>query len=39
MTELETKNEYKEPGKYQIVVKVIDILGYDTTNTSEVEVK
>jgi adenine-specific DNA-methyltransferase len=37
--ELETKYEYKEPGKYQIVVKVIDILGNDTTKTLEVTVK
>ncbi|MHB8486155.1 MAG: site-specific DNA-methyltransferase [Candidatus Acidiferrales bacterium] len=37
--ELETKYEYKEPGKYQIVVKVIDILGNDTTKTIEVTVK
>lgn len=37
--ELETKYEYKEPGKYQIVVKVIDILGNDTTKTLEVSVK
>ncbi|MGO9641149.1 MAG: site-specific DNA-methyltransferase [Candidatus Acidiferrales bacterium] len=36
--ELETKYEYKEPGKYQIVVKVIDILGNDTTKTLEVTV-
>lgn len=37
--ELETKYEYKEPGKYQVVVKVIDILGNDTTKTLEVIVK
>jgi adenine-specific DNA-methyltransferase len=37
--ELETKYEYKEPGTYQIVVKVIDILGNDTTKTLEVTVK
>jgi adenine-specific DNA-methyltransferase len=36
--ELETKYEYKEPGKYQIVVKVIDILGNDTTKTLEVRI-
>jgi DNA modification methylase len=36
--ELETKYEYKEPGKYQIVVKVIDILGNDTTKTIELVV-
>jgi len=37
--ELETKHEYKESGKYQVVVKVIDILGNDTTKTLEVTVK
>jgi DNA modification methylase len=37
--ELETKYEYKEPGKYLVVVKVIDILGNDTTKTLEVTVK
>jgi DNA modification methylase len=37
--ELSTSYEYKEPGKYQIVVKVIDILGNDTTKTLEVVVK
>jgi DNA modification methylase len=37
--ELETKYEYKESGKYQVVVKVIDILGNDTTKTLEVTVK
>jgi adenine-specific DNA-methyltransferase len=37
--ELETKYEYKEPGKYQVVVKVIDILGNDTTKTLEITVK
>jgi len=31
--------QYKEPGKYTIVVKVIDILGNDTTKSIEVEVK
>lgn len=36
---LSTSYEYKEPGKYQIVVKVIDILGNDTTKTLEVNVK
>jgi len=36
--ELATSYEYKEPGKYQIVVKVIDILGNDTTKTLQVEV-
>jgi adenine-specific DNA-methyltransferase len=37
--ELETKYKYTEPGKYAIVVKVIDILGNDTTKTVEVTVK
>lgn len=37
--ELETKYDYKGAGKYQIVVKVIDILGNDTTKTLEVTVK
>lgn len=30
---------YSESGKYQIVVKVIDILGNDTTKTLEVDVR
>jgi len=30
---------YPEPGKYTIVVKVIDILGNDTTKTLEVDVR
>jgi hypothetical protein len=37
--DLETKYDYKAPGKYQVVVKVIDILGNDTTKTLEVEVR
>ena len=37
--ELETKYTYPEPGKYQVVVKVIDILGNDTTKTLEITVK
>ena len=37
--ELETKHLYSEPGRYTIVVKVIDILGNDTTKTLEVEVE
>ncbi len=37
--ELETKYTYAEPGKYTVVVKVIDILGNDTTKTLEVIVK
>jgi hypothetical protein len=37
--ELHTKYEYAELGKYRIVVKVIDILGNDTTKTLEISVK
>jgi adenine-specific DNA-methyltransferase len=36
--ELATMHEYKEPGKHQIMVKVIDILGNDTTKTLDVKV-
>ncbi len=37
--ELETKYTYPAPGKYTAVVKVIDILGNDTTKTLEINVK
>jgi adenine-specific DNA-methyltransferase len=37
--ELETKYTYAEAGKYTVVVKVIDILGNDTTKTLEVTIK
>ncbi len=37
--DLESKRTYPEPGKYTIVVKVIDILGNDTTKTLEVTMK
>ena len=37
--ELNVSYLYPEPGKYIIVVKVIDILGNDTTKTIEVTVK
>jgi len=37
--ETEVKHTYSEPGKYQVVVKVIDILGNDTTKTLEVLIK
>ncbi|MGH9699059.1 MAG: DNA methyltransferase [Candidatus Acidiferrales bacterium] len=37
--ELETKYTYPAPGKYTVVVKVIDILGNDTTKTLEITVK
>ena len=36
--ELEAKHTYPEPGNYTIVVKVIDILGNDTTKTLEVQI-
>ena len=36
---LETSHEYAEPGEYRVVVKVIDILGNDTTKTVKVKVK
>ena len=31
--------QYEEPGEYRVVVKVIDILGNDTTKTVKVKVK
>ncbi len=37
--ELSAKYEYPEPGSYRVVVKVIDILGNDTTKTLEVRVR
>ena len=37
--ELETTHTYAEKGEYSIVVKVIDILGNDTTKTVKVKVK
>ena len=37
--ELSVKREYLEPGRYTVVVKVIDILGNDTTKTLTVEIK
>jgi adenine-specific DNA-methyltransferase len=37
--DLQAKYTYAEPGKYTIVVKVIDILGNDTTKTLEISVK
>ena len=37
--DLQAKYSYLEPGKYRVVVKVIDILGNDTTKTLEVTVK
>jgi adenine-specific DNA-methyltransferase len=35
---LSTEHEYSEPGEYLVVVKVIDILGNDTTKTLQLEV-
>jgi hypothetical protein len=37
--ELETNFPYTAPGKYTVVVKVIDILGNDTTKTLEITLK
>ncbi len=34
---LETSHVYEKPGAYNIVVKVIDILGNDTTKTVQIE--
>ncbi|SMO92500.1 site-specific DNA-methyltransferase [Fodinibius sediminis] len=31
-------HEYKEPGRYKIMVKVVDILGVDTSQVFEIEV-
>jgi DNA modification methylase len=36
---LETAHTYAEKGEYKVVVKVIDILGNDTTKTVKVKVK
>ncbi|MCI0637721.1 MAG: hypothetical protein L0Y72_08875 [Gemmataceae bacterium] len=36
---LETSHAYAEAGEYRVVVKVIDILGNDTTRTVKVKVK
>jgi len=35
----QTTHTYAEPGKYRVLVKVIDILGNDTTKLLQVEVK
>jgi adenine-specific DNA-methyltransferase len=35
---LSTEHEYSEPGEYLVVVKVIDILGNDTTKTLQLKV-
>lgn len=37
--ETATTRTYKEPGNYMVLVKVIDILGNDTTKALEVEVR
>ena len=37
--ELDTSHKYGEPGNFKVVVKVIDILGNDTTKTLELAVK
>jgi adenine-specific DNA-methyltransferase len=37
--ELSANHKYEEAGKYRIVVKVIDLLGNDTTKTLTVQVK
>jgi len=37
--ELSVKHEYSETGKYAVVVKVIDILGNDTTKVLTVDIK
>lgn len=37
--QLKTEHTYESPGKYSLLVKVIDILGNDTTKTLQVEVK
>ncbi len=36
---LRASHDYDEPGKYTIVIKVIDILGNDTTKSIPVEIK
>jgi len=37
--ETKTRHEYTESGEYEVVVKVIDILGNDTTKTLNIKVK
>jgi adenine-specific DNA-methyltransferase len=37
--ELSIKHEYTTPGNYKVLVKVIDILGNDTTKTLDIRVK
>jgi PKD repeat protein len=38
MLHLSTSHQYEQPGEYTVVVKVIDILGNDTTKTLSVTV-
>jgi adenine-specific DNA-methyltransferase len=37
--ELAARHEYETPGRYKVVVKVIDILGNDTTKSLEVTIR
>jgi adenine-specific DNA-methyltransferase len=37
--QLQVAHGYEEPGEYQVIVKVIDILGNDTTKTITVDIK
>jgi len=37
--ELKANYDYSEPGEYKVMVKVIDILGNDTTKTLDIKVK
>ena len=37
--ELSVRHDYEQPGRYRVVVKVIDILGNDTTKTLDIKVK
>jgi adenine-specific DNA-methyltransferase len=37
--DLSAKYEYAESGEYKVMVKVIDILGNDTTKTLDIKVK
>jgi len=36
--QLQASHEYERPGRYRVMVKVVDILGNDTTRTFDVEV-
>jgi adenine-specific DNA-methyltransferase len=36
---MQVSHTYAEPGEYTIVVKVIDILGNDTTKTLQVKIQ